>query len=114
MAKRAGKKRDEKPRRNRGEAAKTKEVWRCDETPWREPEERLGTVYRPSSSLSFEPKIRLVFVSLPFLLFFHFLFLRVSSLETRRELIFIGETRNFFFFSFFNFFELRFIIIIKI
>ena len=57
MAKRADKKPDEKPRRNRGEAAKTKKVWRCDETPWREPEEQLaGTVClsapsSPSSSV---------------------------------------------------------------
>lgn len=50
MAKRADKKPDEKPRRNRGEAAKTKKVWRCDETPWREPEENSSP--EPSVCLS--------------------------------------------------------------
>ena len=108
MAKRAGKKRDEKPRRNRGEAAKTKEVWRCDETPWREPEERLGggRLSAPSS-LSFEPLrkfvlfsfvLRLSFLFSSFLIFFcAFLLVFIRKRDEIRSLSMKLEI--FFFFN---------------
>lgn len=116
MAKRAGKKRDEKPRRNRGEAAKTKEVWRCDETPWREPEERLGGGRLSALLVSFvraTPKIRLVFVcsssfvSFSFISYFFFCAFLLVFIRKRNEIRSLSMKLEIFFF--FNLFELRFI-----